>query len=312
VTAQAVEFDPLRDKSYRATRLGGDVADWLAWFELGGAAPRTLDQYESDLARGCKMFPLTPLGQWGERELLHVAKSFGPKERKPRMAAYRSFFKWARMSRRIDHNPCEILPSFKQPRKRVFDVFTDAEIAALTGLPDRDGTLMQMMFDAGPRRGDCCAFRFRHWRSDATPEAPYGVLVFLGGKGGKDRVVPSTEAVARKLSELQILDGLGRDSYLWYMRPGGRAKILRERPLGTASFNKWWHRSLDDAGVRHREPKMARHTFATRYLRNRGRLETLRLLMGHESIQTTSDLYGHLDMRDAALDMGLIQEPERA
>jgi hypothetical protein len=32
------------------------------------------------------------------------------------------------------------------------------------------------------------------------------------------------------------------------------------------------------------------------------------LILGHESIQTTADLYGHLDMRDVALDLGLLQE----
>jgi integrase len=37
-----------------------------------------------------------------------------------------------------------------------------------------------------------------------------------------------------------------------------------------------------------------------------GRLETLQLVLGHESIRTTSDLYGHLDMSDVALDMGLV------
>jgi hypothetical protein len=52
---------------------------------------------------------------------------------------------------------------------------------------------------------------------------------------------------------------------------------------------------------------MARHTFATRYLRKGGRLETLSMVMGHESIRTTYDLYAHLDMRDAALDMALIE-----
>ena len=32
-----VAFDPLRDKTYQSTRLGRDVADFLAWMELGGA-----------------------------------------------------------------------------------------------------------------------------------------------------------------------------------------------------------------------------------------------------------------------------------
>jgi hypothetical protein len=46
VSVALVGFDPLRDKTYQSTRLGRDVADFLAWLELGGARPRTLDQYE--------------------------------------------------------------------------------------------------------------------------------------------------------------------------------------------------------------------------------------------------------------------------
>jgi hypothetical protein len=30
-----VGFDPLRDKRHQSTRLGRDVADFLAWLELG-------------------------------------------------------------------------------------------------------------------------------------------------------------------------------------------------------------------------------------------------------------------------------------
>ncbi len=61
MSVAVVGYDPLRDKTYQSTRLGRDVADFLAWLELGGASPRTLDQYERDLARGALMFPDTPL-----------------------------------------------------------------------------------------------------------------------------------------------------------------------------------------------------------------------------------------------------------
>ncbi len=40
-TLARVMLDPLRDKSYEQTALGRDVVDWLAWLELGGAAPLT-------------------------------------------------------------------------------------------------------------------------------------------------------------------------------------------------------------------------------------------------------------------------------
>jgi integrase len=306
-----VRFDPLRDKSYQRTAIGRDIVDFLAWHELGGSADRTRDQYERDLAKGALMFPTTPLADWTDAELLHVAKSFRPKERRARVAAWRSFFKWARRTRRVSENPMDLLPTIRRPPRKVYDLFTAAEQAALCDLSVRDGALHQLMFDAGPRKSDCRQFQLRHFRPDARPDAPYGMLVFLGGKGGKDRQVPATLEIARKLNELAILDGLRASDYLWYTKPGGGSKIARSRPIGDGSFDRWWERCLADAGVRYRNPHMTRHTFATNYLRTRrGRLETLQLVLGHESIQTTSDLYGHLDMRDVAYDLGLVEEIE--
>jgi integrase len=55
---------------------------------------------------------------------------------------------------------------------------------------------------------------------------------------------------------------------------------------------------------------MTRHSFATNWLRKGGRLETLSLAMGHSSIRTTFDLYGHLDTRDVAADLRLIEAVE--
>lgn len=310
VTA-VVEYDPLRDKTYQSTRLGRDVADFLAWLELGGASPRTLDQYERDLARGAKMFPTKGIADLTDGDAIQIAKQFKPKERRVRVAAWRSFYKWALRSRRVTANPFDALPTIKPPPKKVFDLFTDMEMAQLCALPIRDGVLMQIMFDAGTRKGDCRHFRFRQWRQEATVDGPYGMLIFHEGKGGKDRQVPASEPVARKLAELAILDGLGPGDYLWYMRPGGRPAPVRTHPLVDSSFDRWWRRCLADAGVRYRNPHVARHTFATNFLRKRrGRLETLQLVLGHESISTTSDLYGHLDMRDVAYDMGLIEAVE--
>jgi integrase len=65
-------------------------------------------------------------------------------------------------------------------------------------------------------------------------DAPYGRLVFKEGKGGKDRQVPATQAVAAKLNELAILDGLKRTDFLWYARPANAVgyRITRSRPIG--------------------------------------------------------------------------------
>lgn len=309
MTAAAVlVFDPTRDKSYAKTRLGRDVADFLAWLELGGAASRTLDQYERDLARGALMFPEKGIADLEDGDAIHIARRFKPGERRARVSAWRSFYKWGLRSRRVDRSPFDALPTIKRTPKRVYDVFSGPESAALCNLPVRDGALMEIMLGAGPRKGDCRHLQVQHYRPEATVDAPYGLLVFREGKGGKDRQVPATEQVARRLNELLLLDALRPRDFLWYTKPGGGSVIERSRPIGDGSFDRWWRRCLAAAGVRYRNPHLTRHTFATHYLRNRGRLETLQIVLGHESIQTTSDLYGHLDMRDVAVDLGLVSK----
>jgi site-specific recombinase XerD len=294
-----VGFDPLRDKRYQSTRLGRDVADFLAWLELGGASPRTLDQYERDLSRGALMFPNHALNEWTDAELLHVANAFKAPERRVRMAAYRSFFKWARQTRRITENPTELLPTIKRTPQRVIDVFSDEEIAVLCDLPVRDGALMQLLFDAGLRKSEARNLRLMHVVDDVR---------VLRGKGGKDRIIPATVVIAQKVNELAILDGLTARDHLWYSRPGGGSTIARDKPIGDGSFDRWWRRCLDDADVRYRNPHVARHTFATRWLKRGGRITTLSTAMGHASIATTYDLYGHLDTRDLEADLALITD----
>lgn len=309
------EYDPLKNKSYQQTRLGRSVAEFLAWKELGGAADRTLEQYERDLARGCLMFPEKGLKEFGDAEMLHVAKTFKPAERRVRVAAYRSFFKWALRARKIRLNPCDALPDMKPAPRKVYDIFVEAEITALCSLPVRDGALMTLMFETGARNGDCLRVRLTDWKPDATEDAPYGLLVFRDGKGGVDRQVLVTEPLARRVSELATLDGLRPEDHLWYTRPGGGRKVGRDDPIDPGTFHAWWYRCLAAADVRatssmtksgKRNAHLTRHTFATRYLRNGGRLETLQLVLGHKSISTTADLYAHLDMRDVARDMGLV------
>jgi integrase len=308
-TAPAIGFDPLRDKSYQQTRLGRDVVDFLAWLELGGTAARTLDQYERDLSRGALMFPAKAIDEISDGDAIQIAKHFKPAERKARVAAWRSFFKWARQSRRVTVNPFDALPQMRKQPRRVYDIFTDPEIAALTSLPVIDGALMQILIDCGPRKGDARSLQLKHYRPEPTLDEPYGALVFREGKGGNDRTAPATQAVAQKLNELVLVEGLGQNDYLWYSTPanGVTRKIRRTSLVGEGTFARWWRRCLDDAGVRYRNPHMTRHTFATRWLRRRGRLETLSVVMGHASIKTTFDLYGHLDRRDVGRDLILIE-----
>lgn len=298
-----VAFDPLLGKAYQATALGRPIADFLAWCELGGKAARTLDQYERDLARGALMFPDRGPAELTDEEALHIARSFSPGQRRVRVAAWRAFYKWALLSRVTERNPFDALPVIKRTPQRAIDTFTDAEVEALVSLPIADGALMAVLFDAGLRKADARNLQLRHYRPDS------GTLTLLRGKGGKDRLVPASQRVVRMLNELALLEGLEPNDYLWYSVQAGPCHSYRRRrkPIGDRSFDRWWERCLEEAGVRYRNPHVARHTFATNWLRRGGRLETLSLVLGHASIRTTFDLYGHLDMTDVSADLELVE-----
>jgi integrase/recombinase XerD len=297
----AREYDPLLDKSYRDTALGPDVLAWLDWLELGGAAARTLDQYERDLSALCHLYPSRGVRDLGDLELGAAVKRWPPASRRVRKAALDSFFKWARRTGRIEKNPMELLPVIKRRPQRYIDTFTEAEIDDLVALPLIDSVLMLVLIDAGLRKGEACSLQVRRLNVDTAE------LVVIGGKGDKDRVVPMTARLRQGVEELLLFERLEPQAHLWYTRPGG-GKVSRSRGLGAGSFDRWWRRSLAAAGVRYRNPHTTRHTFATRWLRRGGRLETLSRAMGHESIRTTFDLYGHLDTSDVAADMALMEE----
>jgi integrase/recombinase XerD len=48
-------------------------------------------------------------------------------------------------------------------------------------------------------------------------------------------------------------------------------------------------------------PHQFRHTYATWLLRNGAGMETVKALLGHKSITTTVDTYGHLTVEDARM-----------
>jgi integrase len=242
----------VRDKRYRETALAHDVVDWLASLELGGAAERTLDQYERDLARLCLLFPDKGLHELTDADIAHCLTLFSPKQRRVRAAAIQSFWKWAVRTRRAEKNPMDTLPVIKAPPQKYIETFTDAEVEALQALPPVDAIPMKLLFESGIRKGEARALRL----ADILPDPPPGRLVILGGKGGKDRVIPVTEGLARAVAELTLLEGLENQEHLWYgvhANASGR-KLLRHRVIAEGTFHRWWGRCIETAGVRYRNP----------------------------------------------------------
>lgn len=295
-----VDFSHLRDQRHKRARSAGDQADWLAWLELGGLRPRTLRDYEWATARLLRAYPDHALADITSSDIARVLRTFPPAGRRTKKAAYDAWFKWAYRTRRIRENPMEDLPRIQREGQRFIDVFSQAEVAILTSLPENNGDLFLILFETGLRRSEARNLQVRDIIFDRAE------LVVRQGKGGKDRVIPIGDRLVARLSAWFLLDALQPKDYLWPIRPGGYY-ITRRTAMGDTSFIKWYSKCLEDADVRYRNPHTTRHTFATHWLRRGGKLITLSRILGHTSIRTTADLYAHLDLTDVRRDLDIVQ-----
>jgi len=303
----AIVRDEIKDRSYLATRLGPAVQDFLAWKRLSGAAERTLDQCERDLARLALAVPDTPFEDVSVNDLMLLLDLIPEGSWHRFRSHWNGFFEWGQ---RFDHrpdNPCLRLPKLKrQNTAPVYPVFGLPEQQALLDgckfslLPLVDYARVAFLNDTGARKAEACGFRLEH--VDLL-----GRLVYLKGKGNKERLVPIRAELVSVLDRLMmeplpIIDRpLGAGDYLWFpwrttWLPSTKERRLDdffpERPMLPRGFHEWWVRRVDEAGVRYRKPHMTRHTFATDLLDADVNLYDVKDLLGHESTRTT-EIYIH-------------------
>lgn len=290
MSAALVEYEPIRDTRHRSARSAGELVDWLAWLDVGGYAPSTLDGYERTCADLLNAYPDLAFEDFTDTEVLAVLRRYPAKSRRIRKAHLASWFKWGYRTRRIPANPVDMLPTIKRTPQPIIDVFTPAEQQQLEQLPLPDGPLMMLLFEAGLRRAEACQMRL------ARVDLQRGrVTVSDGAKGGKDRLVPMVPQLRYAIANLELVEGLDREDFLWYDKPGGgfAVRVRRSKAIAVTSFGRWWARCLAAAEVAYRKPHTARHTFATRW-RERGlESDDLQALLGHSSVKTTMDTYVH-------------------
>lgn len=306
--ARVIEYDPLTDQAFRLTGLGAPLADYLALKEVNGRADKTLRDKRAYIGSFALTWPSVTLDTIETRHVIHwlslsVKQGHSWDTIRVRRSHLNDFFEWCVAWDLLEKNPMKRIEPARRSSRKVYDIFTEAEVKALEDLPLLDGCLLTVMLEAGLRRSECCGLQVRHVRREPN----HGELVILNGKGSKDRTVPMTRRLATSIAMLRQEALLEERSFFWYTRVNQGRTIKRDRSIGDGSFQRWWDRTLEAAGVRRRNPHMTRHCYATRWLRRGGRLETLSIAMGHSSIATTKDLYGHLDSSDVARDLLLME-----
>lgn len=281
--------DLLRDTRHLGARAASDLADWLAYLAVEGKRDRTLYAY---MRVGAGLLNDYPDKTQAEMTAADITAHLALKPTRSRhitRSVLNVWFQWAEDQERIGRNPMVgKVPRMRQPHRRPRDIFSDAEIALL----EQQEPLWTILFGTGLRRGEA-----RHLRRDHI-DLNRARLMVHHGKGDKDRIIPIGLHVMQAVAELDLAEQLQPTDHLWYTTRGRRR--LRRDPIGDTTFERWYRKGIEAAGVRYLNPHQTRHTYGHR-LREMGfDLEERKVLMGHESIRTTEHFYGRVTVEDVA------------
>ena len=250
-----------------------------------GLAHSTVVQYAWALNRLAVHCPEYPVDGFGLLPVLDDT-SMSLESKRDLLKCIKTFFRWCGRHHGMP-NPAESLDPI--PRRRYLPrVLTPEEIERLIGAAEssRDRALLLVMLDCGARVGEVASIRRRDIGDD---------WLIVRGKVGA-RQVPISKAVR------ELLITLGQGDYMWLGQRG---------PLTKHGVQGVYKRMFQRAGIT--GPKASvhtlRHTFATLYLRSKGGIRQLQMIMGHSRIETTM-IYTHLVGDDVLADH-LVHSPAR-
>ncbi len=256
-----------------------------------GAARNTLLAYGRDLAdasaylaaRGRALVEADREGLAGYMRSLDISARTAAR----RLSCLRQFFKFlARDGVRPD-NPTDLLDAPRLPSTlpRLLD---EAEVAALLDaaatLPDRRGALaaaaIELLYSTGLRVSELLSL-------PRAALAAEGDMLFVRGKGGRERVVPLSGA-ARAAAARLVAAAPSGSRYLFHGRDP-------KRPMTRQGFDRVLHAASLAAGLdpARLSPHVLRHAFASHMLARGADLRSLQLLLGHADIATTQ-IYTHV------------------
>lgn len=246
----------------------------------------TIINYRADLGRfvrhvGTQM-PIENLSRQAVQNYLSTLEEKAPTTRARHQAAIRAFLKWCHAQGHIQRDPAQHLPSIRvpQPYPRALDDATIQRV--LKAIPPdnlRDRLLFTLVAETGLRIGEALSI----YREDVNL-TPDDEKIAVRGKGQTTRTVmlyaaPESLALLRRyLSASRIASG---PLFRGHWRRRGTAKQMHYRTAHSV-----WKDYCRDAGVE-ADIHALRHSYATALVNNGVRLEVVRKLLGHKSMQTT-------------------------
>lgn len=209
-----------------------------------------------------------------------------------KLQSVRSFYRYLMRCGLVTENPAAEVESARLPKRlptfvrdTQMDFLLNSDVDLNDEVQVRDRLVVMMLYETGIRRAELMTL------TDDSVDTDKGEMK-VRGKRDKDRIVPFGTELAVWIKRYRALrDDSGNRGATLFTRHHGE-------PLYPSLLYKIVTSQLEQAGVTgKRSPHVLRHSFATAMLNAGAGLNSVKELLGHESVATTQ-VYTHVTTRD--------------
>jgi integrase/recombinase XerC len=204
------------------------------------------------------------------------------------LSAVRTFYRYALSRHLVASDPAHVVLGPKKPkplpqfvRESEMDELLDMQLTGDDYNNVRARTIIIMFYETGIRLAELVGL------DDADVDMA-AMQLKVTGKRNKQRIVPFGEELAAALRSYMALrdEQVERQSSALFLgRKGKRISRSHVQHLVQSHLS-------EVTSLKKRSPHVLRHSFATAMLNNGAGLESVKKLLGHESLQTT-EIYTH-------------------
>lgn len=263
---------------------------------------RTVDSYTSDLVQFSdyvrSVDPEMTI-QNADRDLVRdwmvslMDTGSGPASANRKLSTLRTFYKYLRLTGVVESSPAALVKGPKKPKPLPYFV-RESDMDNILDNHDfgdgykavRDRAMMAVFYEAGLRLAELVSLDVRDVDMPSR-------LIKVTGKRSKQRIIPFGPDLESILTEYLSAreEFAGTADGPFFLGTGG-GRIPRHQVYLTV------HDVLSqESDVGKKSPHVLRHSFATSMLNNDAGLESVRELLGHDSVATT-EIYTHTTFKE--------------
>ena len=324
--------------NHRNAFLGSYMRIWL--FEVVKVSskikPSTFERYEGIYRNYIKNSPIAPLPIYNIKSL-NIQRYYNDLKEEGKSASQifnlnkllKSFFSYAVNEGYIIKNPCTglVIPGkYEEPQKEV-EVFSDKDLYAILNSPE-DSTIKDLALlciSTGMRRGEALGLNENDFDEDNKLihiRRTISTITFIDKEDNRTiktiSQIPKTKGSIRDIpyptSLIPVIKHIKAKKSINKLKAGDSWNCSNDNYLfltengeliNDSNISRAWKRFLKRCGVEYIKFHALRHTYATKQFEANIPLKTVSSLLGHSSIEVTSNIYTHVrkEQKEKSIDI---------